>query len=68
MTEIYVMTRPTISRHKNAKGTPPICGFCGLPIQEGDLCIRRLHGRRDRRTEYVHAKCDEKGGFNHVEM
>jgi len=60
MTGFYVMTRSTISRHKSKNGIAPICRYCGELIQEGDLCIKRLRSHRDRRTEYVHAKCDEK--------
>jgi len=56
----YVMTRLAISRHKSKNGIAPICRYCGEPIHVGDLCIRRIRGSRDKHTEYVHAKCDEK--------
>ncbi len=57
----YVMTRLAISRHERRKGTPSICRYYGERIQEGDLCVKRLHGRRDRRTDYVQAKCYREG-------
>ena len=57
----YVMTRLAISSHERRKGTPSICHYYGKPIQEGDLCVKRLHSRRDRRIDYVQAKCDEEG-------
>jgi len=50
--QIIVMKPATLKRLQT-KHIPLLCKFCGQPIGEGDLCVRRYRSK----PVYAHQKC-----------